>query len=133
MPAIKGKDGVLTVEGTAVAQVTAYSLTETAETAETTSFDSTNGFKTHVPTLKSWEGSCDLVYNEQEMTDVDLVPGGDATGDPKALILYPAGSGTSNYAGDIIITSMEITGETADVVSATINFTGTGVLTRTQV
>ena len=129
MPAIKGKDGVLTVEGTAVAQVTAYSLTETSETAETTSFDSTNGFKTHVPTLKSWEGSCDLVYNEQEMTDTDLVPGGD----PKALILYPEGLGTSSYAGNIIITSMEITGETADVVSATINFTGTGVLTRTQV
>ena len=128
MPAIKGKDGVLTVEGQAVAQVTAYSLTETSETAETTSFDSTNGFKTHVPTLKSWEGSCDLVYNEQEMTDTDLVPGGD----PKALILYPEGTGTT-IAGDIIITSMEITGETADVVSATINFTGTGVLTRTQV
>ena len=82
MPAIKGKDGVLTVEGQAVAQVTAYSLTETSETAETTSFDSTNGFKTHVPTLKSWEGSCDLVYNEQEMTYTDLAPGGD----PKALI-----------------------------------------------
>ncbi len=129
MPAIKGKDGVLTVEAQAVAQVTAYSLTETSETAETTSFDSLDGFKTHVPTLKSWEGSCDLVYNEQEMTDTDLAPGGD----PKALILYPAGSGTSNYAGDIIITSMEITGETADVVSATINFTGTGPLTRTQV
>lgn len=129
MPAIKGKDGVLTVAGQDVAQVTAYSLTETSETAETTSFDSTDGFKTHVPTLKSWEGSCDLVYNEQEMTDANLEPGGN----PKALILYPAGSGTSNYAGDIIITSMEITGETADVVSATINFTGTGVLTRTQV
>lgn len=126
MPAVKGKDGVISIGGADVAQVTAYSLTETSETAETTSFGDAS--RSHVPTLKSWEGSCDIIWNEQEIDDGDLVPGAEV-----ALILYPAGTGTSNYGGNIIITSTEITGETADVVQGTINFTGTGNLTRTNV
>jgi hypothetical protein len=126
MPAVKGKDGIISIGGADVAQVTAYSLTESVETAETTSFGDAS--RSHVPTLKSWEGSCDIIWNEQEIDDGDLVPGAAV-----ALILYPAGTGTSNYSGNIIITSNEITGETADVVQATINFTGTGDLTRTNV
>ena len=124
MAAIKGKDGVVNIGGADVAQVKSYSLTESTETAETTVMGDNS--KTHLPTIKSWEGSCDVVYNSQEFTDTDLLPGGAAV----ALILYPAGTG-NNYNGSIIVTSMEVTGETADVVSATLNFTGTGDLTRT--
>ena len=125
MAAIKGKDGVVSIAAQPVAQVKSYSITESTETAETTVMG--NNSKTHVPTIKSWEGSVDVVYNSQEFTDTDLLPGGAEV----ALILYPAGTG-NNYNGSIIVTSMEVTGETADVVSATINFTGTGDLARSN-
>ncbi len=129
--AIKGKSGVLSLEATDVAQITSYSLTETAETAETTSFGTgTTSSRTHVATLKSWEGSLDLIYNKQDISTTYLRPGvGDGTADYIQMILYPEGTG-ANLSGDIIITSFEMTGETADVVQATVNFTGTGDLGR---
>jgi predicted secreted protein len=129
--AIKGKSGVLSLEAVDVAQITSYSLTETAETAETTSFGTgTTSSRTHVATLKSWEGSLDLIYNKQDITTTYLRPGvGDGSADYIQMILYPEGSG-ANLSGDIIITSFEMTGETADVVQATVNFTGTGDLAR---
>jgi len=127
--AIKGKSGVLSLEAADVAQITSYSLTETAETAETTSFGTgTTSSRTHVATLKSWEGSLDLIYNKQDISTTYLRPGvGDGSADYIQMILYPEGSG-ANLSGDIIITSFEMTGETADVVQATVNFTGTGDL-----
>ena len=129
--AIKGKSGVLSLEAADVAQITSYSLTETAETAETTSFGTgTTSSRTHVATLKSWEGSLDLIYNKQDISTTYLRPGvGDGTADYIQMILYPEGTG-ANLSGDIIITSFEMTGETADVVQATVNFTGTGDLGR---
>ncbi len=129
--AIKGKSGVLSLEAADVAQITSYSLTETAETAETTSFGTgTTTSRTHVATLKSWEGSLDLIYNKQDISTTYLRPGvGDGTADYIQMILYPEGTG-ANLSGDIIITSFEMTGETADVVQATVNFTGTGDLGR---
>jgi hypothetical protein len=134
--AIKGKSGVLSLEAVDVAMITSYSLTETAETAETTSFGTgTTSSRTHVATLKSWEGSLDLVYNNQDVSTTYLRPGvGDATADYIQMELYPNGdtAGTDEkLSGDIIITSFEISGELADVVQATVNFTGTGDLTRT--
>lgn len=117
--AIKGKSGVLSLEAADVAQITSYSLTETAETAETTSFGTgTTSSRTHVATLKSWEGSLDLIYNKQDISTTYLRPGvGDGSADYIQMILYPEGSG-ANLSGDIIITSFEMTGETADVVQA---------------
>jgi hypothetical protein len=131
--AIKGKSGVLSLEAVDVAQITSYSLTETAETAETTSFGTgTTSSRTHVATLKSWEGSLDLIYDKQDISTNYLRPGvGDTTAETDyiQMILYPEGTG-ANLSGNIIITSFEMTGETADVVQATVNFTGTGDLGR---
>jgi hypothetical protein len=130
MAAIKGKDGVVEigVDGSevAVAQVKSYSITQNVETAETTVMG--NDSATHVPTILSWEGSLDLVYDFQDMTRADLRPGSVAN-----LELFSGGSGDDKYEGAIIVTSFEVTGETNDVVGATMNFTGTGDLTRTAV
>ena len=134
MAAIKGKDGVISigVDGSEadVAQVKSYSFTESTETAEITTMGMDS--KAHTSTLLSWEGSMDVVY------DTALHDFGVPTlraGVKTHIVLYPAGDtqATSNYEGDIIITSLEVTGETADVVNATINYTGTGNLTRVVV
>jgi hypothetical protein len=138
MAAIKGKDGVISigVSGSEVdvAQVKSYSITESTETAETTVMGMDS--KAHVPTLLSWEGSMDVVY-DTALHDFNSANGANfRAGGTAHMVLYPAGddpSATSNYNGDIIVTSLEVTGETADVVNATINFTGTGDLTRTAI
>lgn len=120
MACYAGKAGVVSVGGSNVAQVRSYTITENSDTAECTAMGDT--YRTHVATLKSWEGSAELVWDKQD----DAI----AVGSTVALIVYPEGSG-DNMAGDIIITSMEVTADYEDVVTATISFTGTGALTRT--
>lgn len=121
MSCFKGTNGVVSVGGSNVAQVRAYTITETADTAECTAMG--DAYRTHVATLKSWEGSLDLVWDKQ---DGDITVGGNSV----ALIVYPEGSG-DNLAGNIIITSVEVTADYEGVITATASFTGTGALTRT--
>lgn len=138
MAAIKGKDGVISIGASGsevdVAQVKSYSITESTETAEITVMGMNS--KAHTPTLLSWEGSMDVVY-DTALHDFNPTTGATLRAGATAhLVLYPAGDSggaTSNYDGNIIITSLEVTGETADVVNATINFTGTGNLDRNYV
>ena len=126
MASIKGTDGIIKIgpaddSESPVAQVKSYSLTESAETAETTVMG--NDSKTHVPTLKSWEGSLDVVYDNQDV-GASLKAGAQGF-----IELYPSGEATGGtnykYSGAIVVTSFEVTGDVADLVSGTLNFTGT--------
>ena len=132
MAAIKGTDGVLKIGASgdtevAIAQVKSYSLTESSDTAEMTSMG--NDTKTFIATLKSWEGSADLVYDLQ-----DNVSGSDlAAGTAIDLELYPDEdhNPAAKYSGAAIVTSFEVTADVGDIVSATVNFQGTDTLSRT--
>ena len=121
MACYAGKAGVVSIAGSNVAQVRSFTVTETSDTAECTAMGDT--YRSHISTLKSWEGSAEVVWDKQ---DDSITVGGSEV----ALIVYPEGSG-DNLAGDIIITSIEVTAEFEDVITASINFTGTGALTRT--
>lgn len=121
MACYAGKAGVVSVGGSNVAQVRGYTITESAETADCSAMG--DSYRTHVATLNSWEGSLDLVWDKQD--DAITVGGSDV-----AIIVYPEGSG-DNLAGQIIITSLEVTAEYDGIVEASVNFTGTGALTRT--
>ena len=123
MACISGKSGVVQIDSTPVAQVRSYTITETGETADCTSMSS-GGYRTFTPTLNTWEGSMDLVWDSQ-----DLVAGLAVGGTAVTLTVYPEGTGY-NMEGDVIITSMEITGEYDGIVEASVGFTGTGTLTR---
>jgi predicted secreted protein len=121
MSCFQGNAGVVSIGGSTVAQVRSYTITESSDTAECSAMG--DSYRTHVATLKSWEGSLDLVWAKQ---DGDITVGGSAV----ALIVYPEGTG-DNMAGSIIITGMDVTASYDDIVQATVSFTGTGTLTRT--
>jgi hypothetical protein len=134
---IKGSEGSLKVgndntDEVELAQVKSYSLTESADTAETTvmgGYDGTTNtsYKSFTATLKSWEGSCDIIYNHDDFSNALLTAGADIY-----LELYPQESDTTNkYSGDAVVTSFEITADTGDLVQATVNFQGNGALDRT--
>lgn len=123
MACYKGLNGVVTVGGSAVAQIRSYTITESADTADCTTMGDTH--RTHMATIKSWEGSLDLVWDKQDDT-----AGLEVGGAEVALIVYPEGTG-DNMAGQIIVTSLEVSAAYEDVITASVSFTGTGPLTRT--
>lgn len=123
MACFAGKDGVLKAGGTAIAQLTAYTITENADTTECTHFDS-GDYRDYRTTFKSFDGSADLVWNRQ---DGDLV-----VGNTYVLDVYPEGDDTATdwkKTGSVIVTSFEITASTEDNVTASVSFQGTGALT----
>ena len=126
MSCFAGKNGVLKSGGTAIAQLTSYTITENADTAECTHFDSAD-YRDYRTTFKSWDASADLVWDRQ---DGDLVVGNTYT-----LDVYPEGDDTATdwkLSGSVIVTSFEITAATEDNVTASVSLQGSGVLTRGQ-
>lgn len=123
MACYAGKLGVVSVGGTDVAEVKSWSLSESSDTGECTAMG--DDYRKFLPTLKTWEGSMDVVWDKQE-SDADLAVGGDEV----AIIVYPQTTGDA-FFGNIIVSSYEVSAEMNDVIAATLSFTGTGALTRT--
>jgi len=125
MACFEGRNGVIKVEGVAVAQLTSYTITETADTAECTHFD-TAGFREYKTTFRSWEASADMVWDRQDGT---LTVGSTVTID-----VYPEGDDTATdwkiSGATAIITSMDISAATEDNVTASVSLQGSGALTR---
>ena len=92
MACFEGRNGVIKTDaatpGTmvAVAQLTSYTITETADTAECTHFD-TAGFREYKTTFRSWELSADMVWDRQDGT---LTVGSEV-----AIEVYPEGDSTA--------------------------------------
>jgi predicted secreted protein len=125
MACYAGRNGVITLDGTAVAQITSYTVNEVADTAECTHFDTTGGYREYATTFKSFDGSMDVVWDRQDNTIT--------VGTQYAMILYPEGNdGSTDWGlqGNIIITGLEISAELEGNVEASISFQGTGALER---
>lgn len=126
MACYAGRNGVIEAGGSAIAQITSYTVNETADTAECTHFDTTGGYREYETTFKSFDGSIDVVWNRQD---------GDLTvGETYAMNLYPEGNTAAStdwmISGNIIITGFEVSAETEGNVEGSISFQGTGALTR---
>ena len=125
MACYAGRNGVLKMGASAVAQITSYTVNETADTAECTHFDTTGGYREYATTFKAFDGSLDVVWNRQ---DGDVV-----VGTTYAMELFPEGDDTATdwkISGNVIITGFEISAETEGNVEGSISFQGNGVLTR---
>ena len=61
-----GKDGALSVDGTNIASLTSWSITQSAETLECASMGST--WKEHKSGLLSWEGSAEANFMDDTAT-----------------------------------------------------------------
>lgn len=117
MACISGKNGALSVAGSNIAQLTAWTITQNAETIEASYMGAS--WKCIKPGMASWEGSAEAIFDTGE-----TYPG---VGTEVALIAYEV-AGTATYTGSAIVTSIETSVGVEDMITVSLSFTGDGEL-----
>jgi len=120
-----GKEGVVTAGGTAIGELTGFTLETSADVVEDTQLsDATKSF---LAGRTSFSGSLDMSYDESDSPQQTLTAGSSI-----AFILLPEGntSGDESFTGTGIVTGMSVTNGMDAVVTRSVTFQGTGALTR---
>lgn len=124
MTCYAGKDGALSVGGTNIAMLTAWNVSQAAETLECAYMGST--WKEHKAGLLSWEGSADANFTDDSATGA---PNSVVVGAEVALVFYPDAADTNlSFTGNAIVTSIENSASLGDVQTVSLSFMGTGAL-----
>ena len=118
-----GKEGVVTVGGTAIGNVTGFTVDTTHDVVEDTSLeDSSKTFKAGRGTFTA---SIDMNYNEENAQQASLTQGSSL-----AFVFLPEGnsSGDESLSGTGIVTGMSV-GVTLDgMTTRTVSLQGNGAL-----
>ena len=127
--ALVGNAGVISVDGTNVAEVRNYSIEMTTDTIETSTMGAANSGRTYVKGLSTFSGSADVYWDATHFSTADLdgLVNGDVGASSVALIAYPEGTG-ANWNGNIIITGYSISGSFDGLIEASVSFQGDGQL-----
>ena len=129
MSVIAGKDGSIKVGAAAVGYIDNWSLTINAGTAETSQLG--EDFKEFVGTVKDWSGSMSGSLDPADAQQKSMLTAMGSTGTTTAVsVSLAAGSGTT-FAGDALLTSIQIGAAHGDKITFSANFQGTGALTVT--
>ena len=127
MAVITGKDGSVAVGSAGsevnVTKITSWSISVEADTLEFTNFGS-GGWKENMGSLKSWSGSIEGFADTAQTATI-------AVGTTVSVVLVEGGAGSSTYTGDAIVTSKSVDSSTAELVSISFDFTGSGQLAET--
>ena len=120
-----GKEGVVKAGGTGIGEITGFTLETTGDVVEDTAL--TDATKSFLAGRTSFSGSLDMNYDETDSPQQTLTVGSSID-----FVLLPEGnsSGDESFTGSGIITSMSVTNAMDAVISRTVNFQGTGTLTR---
>jgi hypothetical protein len=119
-----GKEGVVTAGGTAVGELTSFTLETTGDVVEDTQLsDATKSF---VAGRTSFSGTLEMHFDETDTPQTTLIAGASI-----AFILLPEGnaSGDRSFTGTGIVTGMSVNNAMDAIVSRTVTFQGTGALT----
>lgn len=126
MATISGSAGLVKVAAATVAELTGFSIEETANTIGDTQL--TDTADTHLAGRTSFSGSIDCNFDSSDSTGQEAM----TIGASISLTFQPAGTGSGlpEYTGTATITgrSMAIADETT--VSQSFSITGNGALTR---
>jgi len=119
-----GKEGVVTVGGTAVGELTSFTLETTGDVVEDTALS--DGTKSFVTGRTSFSGTLEMHFDESDAQQETLLAGASIS-----FVLLPEGntSGDASYTGTGIVTGMSINNSMDAIVSRTVTFQGTGALT----
>ena len=119
-----GKEGVVTVGGTAMGEVTSFTLETTGDVVEDTALS--DGTKSFVAGRTSFSGTIEMHFDETDTQQETLLAGASI-----AFVLLPEGndSGDASYSGTGIVTGMSINNSMDAIVSRSVTFQGTGALT----
>tara|TARA_B100000424_G_C22817644_1_gene437545 strand:- start:75 stop:461 length:387 start_codon:yes stop_codon:yes gene_type:complete len=120
-----GKEGVVKAGGSGIGELTGFTLETTADVVEDTAL--TDATKSFLAGRTSFSGSLDMNYDETDSPQQTLTVGSSID-----FILLPEGNSTGDesFTGSGIITSMSVTNAMDAVITRTVNFQGTGTLTR---
>ena len=119
-----GKEGVVKAGGTAVGELTSFTLETTGDVVEDTALsDATKSF---VAGRTSFSGTLEMHFDETDSPQTSLTAGSSI-----AFILLPEGnsSGDRSFSGTGIVTGMSVNNSMDAIISRTVTFQGTGALT----
>ena len=119
-----GKEGVVTVGGTGVGELTGFTLETTGDVLEDTAL--TDATKSFVAGRTSFSGTLEMHFDETDSPQTSLTAGSSI-----AFILLPEGnsSGDRSFTGTGIVTGMSVNNSMDAIISRTVTFQGTGALT----
>jgi hypothetical protein len=119
-----GKEGVVTVGGVAVGELTSFTLETTGDVVEDTAL--TDGTKSFVTGRTSFSGTLEMHFDETDSPQETLLAGASIS-----FVLLPEGNtaGDASYTGTGLVTGMSINNSMDAIVSRTVTFQGTGALT----
>ena len=119
-----GKEGVVTVGGTEMGEVTSFTLETTGDVVEDTAL--TDSTKSFLAGRTSFSGTIEMHFDETDAQQETLLAGASIS-----FVLLPEGnaSGDASYSGTGIITGMSINNSMDAIVSRSVTFQGTGTLT----
>ena len=120
-----GKEGVVKAGGTAIGELTGFTLETTADVVEDTQLsDATKSF---LAGRTSFSGTLEMSYDETDSPQQTLTVGSSI-----AFILLPEGdtSGDESFTGSGIVTGMSVNNAMDAVITRSVTFQGTGALTR---
>tara|TARA_R100000655_G_scaffold74383_1_gene112857 strand:- start:244 stop:630 length:387 start_codon:yes stop_codon:yes gene_type:complete len=119
-----GKEGVVTVGGTGVGELTGFTLETTGDVVEDTAL--TDATKSFVAGRTSFSGTLEMHFDETDTPQTNLTAGSSL-----AFILLPEGnsSGDRSFTGTGIVTGMSVNNSMDAIISRSVTFQGTGALT----
>ena len=119
-----GKEGVVTAGGTAVGELTSFTLETTGDVVEDTAL--TDATKSFVAGRTSFSGTLEMHFDETDTAQTNLVAGASIS-----FVLLPEGnaSGDRSFTGTGIVTGMSVNNSMDAIISRTVTFQGTGALT----
>ena len=119
-----GKEGEVVIGGSAVGELTAFTLETTGDVVESTKM--ADAAKTFVAGRTSFSGTLEMHFDEADSVQTQFTAGSTLT-----FKLLPEGSSTGDrkFEGSGIITGMSVNQPMDGIVARSVTFQGTGALT----
>ena len=125
MATTHGKQGVVTAGGTAVGELTGFTLETTGDVVEDTAL--TDSTKSFVAGRTSFSGTLEMHFDKSDSPQETLTAGSSIS-----FVLLPEGNttGDQSLTGTGVVTGMSVNNSMDAIVSRTVTFQGTGALTK---
>ena len=123
-----GKEGVVTAGGTAIGELTGFTIETTGDVVEDTQLSDSE--KSFLAGRTSFSGTLEMHYDETDAQQETLTAGSSIS-----FVLLPEGntSGDQSFTGTGLVTGMSINNTMDGIVSRSVTFQGTGALTKSTV
>jgi hypothetical protein len=120
-----GKEGVVTAGGTAIGELTGFTIETTGDVVEDTQLSDSE--KSFLAGRTSFSGTLEMHYDETDAQQETLTAGSSIS-----FVLLPEGNttGDQSFTGSCIITGMSISNAMDGIVSRSVTFQGTGSLSK---